>query len=195
VKKKKNLIEPDYHILLSISLFSVPRRGKTGIPITIKVPNTLHPEDSTEICLIVPDNYKKKLMKENLPNVTKILELKTIRTKYHQYEARRKLLGSYDLFLCHRRIRYQLRALLGKSFQKAKRFPIPIYLSKRPESIIEARDSVTINIPNGTCFMVRIAKLWHTPEENCRKYLSNFPFYYHRCEKTMERCTDSHDKN
>jgi len=104
-------------------------------------------------------------MKENLPNVTKILELKTIRTKYHQYEARRKLLGSYDLFLCHRRIRYQLRALLGKSFQKAKRFPIPIYLSKRPESIIEARDSVTINIPNGTCFMVRIAKLWHTPEE------------------------------
>jgi len=164
-KIKKNLIEPDYHILLSISFFSVPRRGQTGIPISIKVPNTLHPADNTEICLIVPDHYKKILTKENLPNIKKIIGFKTIRTKYHQYEAKRKLLGSYDLFLCHRTLRYKLRAQLGKVFQKVKKFPIPIYLSKRPESIIEARDSTTLNISHGTCLMVRIAKLWHTPEE------------------------------
>jgi len=34
-----------------------------------------------------------------------------------------------------------------------------------PEGIITARDSVCCYVPNGSCGMVRIAKLWHTPDQ------------------------------
>jgi len=131
--------------------------------------------------------------------------MSTLRYKYHPFESRRKLLGSYDLFLCGKSLQYRLKALLGKAFIKSKRLPIPINLNKRPESIIAARDSVTCYIPNGNYLSVRIAKLWHTPEqivENIYKTMQpivtsmrkqwrdvqnvsirlensmNFPFYY-----------------
>jgi len=108
---------------------------------------------------------RKKVKKEDLPHVKKILEVNAVRTKYHQFEARRKLLGSYDLFLCSRKIKYTLRALLGDVFIRPKRYPIPIRFKDIPDSIIQAKDSVVCYTPAGTCAMVRIAKLSQPPEE------------------------------
>jgi len=151
--------------LLCVSLYSIPETGSTGIPKMVPIRNSLYKEDSCEICLIVRDKLKAKLIKEELPNIKKILELDTIRTKYHRFDARRKLLGSYDLFLCDHSIKYRLRALLGKSFMKSKRFPIPIRISERPNSIIQARDSTVVHIPTGTLAMVRIGKLWQSVDQ------------------------------
>jgi len=74
-------------------------------------------------------------------------------------------LGSYDLFLCDRVIKYKLRSLLGQEFIKKKRYPIPVIMKDIPQSIVEARDSVACFVPRGTYATVRIARRSQTPEQ------------------------------
>jgi len=162
-EKTKDLFDDEANVLLCISLFSPPKVS-SGIPTGVTVPHSINP-DNCDICLIVPDGLKKKLKNENLPNVKKIIELHSVRAKYHQFEARRKLLGSYDLFLCSRKIKFTLRGLLGSSFIRARRFPIPIGLKNRPECISAALNFVASYSPRGTCALVRIGKLSQTKEE------------------------------
>ena len=49
-----------------------------------------------------------------------------LRTKYEAHEAKRQLCNSYDLFLADERIIPSLPKLIGKSFFKKKKQPIPV---------------------------------------------------------------------
>jgi ribosome biogenesis protein UTP30 len=161
---KKDIFEGEGEVLLCISLLSAPIVSKTGIPTAVPVPYSLYPDDC-DICLFVPNGFKKKHKKEDLPHVKKIIEIDALRRKYHQFEAKRKLLGSYDLFLCSRRIKFTLRAILGSVFIRPKRYPIPINIKTIPDSIVKAKNSVACYTPKGTCALVRIGRLSQPPEE------------------------------
>jgi len=115
--------------------------------------------DDTDICLIVRDNDKDDLKSKRLPNVKKIITLSNLRKKYFTYESRRKLAGSYDLFVCDSRISHLLPRLLGKYFySKSPHRPISVNLHFSPADVIaRARDSTFLYIPEGTSLAVPTA--------------------------------------
>jgi len=87
-----------------------------------------------------------------------VLGIETLRNKFSRYEARRKLLQSYDLFLCDESLSLVLRKFLGKNFFKSKKYPIPIKMSSNLcENVAKARDATYLYISQGSTLNVRIA--------------------------------------
>jgi len=116
--------------------------------------------------------YKELIQEKAVPNITKVLGIGSLRNKYQRYEARRKLLQSYDLFICDENISLVLRRFLGKNFFNTKRYPIPIRLnSKLAENVARARDSTFISWGKGSCINVRIGKSNMTEKELCQNII------------------------
>ena len=62
--------------------------------------------------------------------VAKVIGISKLKANYHSYEEKRRLAASYDLFAADARIIPILPKLLGKSFFKKKKQPIPVDLTK-----------------------------------------------------------------
>jgi len=126
----------------------------------IRIPHSIC-NDSTDICVFVKDpakEYKQLFREKNVPNVKKVLGIESLKNKYSRYEARRKLLNSYDLFLCDEALSLALRRYLGKGFFKSKKYPIPIRISSNLcENVARARDSTYLHVGTGSSINIRIA--------------------------------------
>ena len=92
------------------------------------MPHPVFDKESDEICLIVARNrefYREMLRDGKLPSaVKKVLDVQKLRTVYHQFEARRKLVHSYDLFLVDNRVLHLMPSLLGRDFFNKKKFVV-----------------------------------------------------------------------
>lgn len=90
------------------------------------MPHPVFDKEADEICLIVARNrefYREMLRDGKLPSaVKKVLDVQKLRTMYHQFEARRKLVHSYDLFLVDNRVLHLMPSLLGRDFFNKKKF-------------------------------------------------------------------------
>ncbi|QDS72865.1 hypothetical protein FKW77_007358 [Venturia effusa] len=111
-------------------------------PGKIHLPHPLWTSDELRICLITADppaeNVKayKDLVKNVAfpdalkPRIAKVVAVSKLKTKYKPYEARRKLLAEYDIFLADDRVINLLPGLLGKVFYKnTTKRPIPVSLT------------------------------------------------------------------
>ena len=82
--------------------------------------------ESCEVCLIVKADHRhyRELARDGkLPKqVKKVLDVQKLRGEFRQYEARRKLVHSYDLFLVDRRVMDKMPSLLGRDFFNKKKF-------------------------------------------------------------------------
>jgi len=159
-KGKSQLFDEDDVILAIVTLKSVPDKNSAK-PQRIAIPNSLHKETS-EICIFVKDpqaDVKKTFAEQNV-KVSKVIGLSKLRTNYKEFEAKRQLCGSYDLFLADSRIIPFLPRLLGKQFFKKKRQPIPVDLKVKniSKEIEKARDSTFLYKSGGACSAVRIAR-------------------------------------
>jgi len=158
-KTPKQLINDIEPVQLIITLHSIYHK-KRDKPYLIRIPHSLS-SDSTDICVFVKDpakEYKELFREKNVPNVKKVLGIESLKNKYSRYEARRKLLNSYDIFLCDEALSLSLRRYLGKSFFKSKKYPIPIRISSNLcENVARARDSTYLHIGTGSSLNVRIA--------------------------------------
>jgi len=160
-KKKTALWQEDDVILLMLTLKKVPEKERTK-PYRISIPYPLYGTD-TEICVLVKDpqgDYKKKFEEQNV-KVAKTIGVSKLRTNYKPFESKRQLCGSYDLFLADSRIIPLLPKLLGKTFFKKKKQPIPVDLKGKDlqREITKARMSTYLYLSgNGTCIAVRIAR-------------------------------------
>ena len=176
-KEKAQLLEDDELVYLVVSLKKTPEKGRTN-PYMVPLPHPLYQLDGPqEICLIVSDrgNAKekmdKKLAKERIEKeglkVAKVIPLSKLRTDYFAFEAKRKLCGSYDLFLADDRILAELPKLLGKTFYKKKRHPIPVNLTRAQWTgqISAACNSTFLYVSGGTCSVVKVARLSQSREE------------------------------
>lgn len=110
-------------------------RGKDK-PIPIPLPHPLYSVDDTEVCLFVKDHKgeghkesKAKVKAEKIPGIAKVIGLSKLKTKYESHEKKRQLCNSYDLFMADDRILPSLPKLIGKTFFKKKKHPIPVKLS------------------------------------------------------------------
>ena len=171
---KDQLIEEDDIFCVVISLKKTPEQSRTN-GFRIPLPHSLYPLHSgREVCLIVKDSKegghkaaKEKLAKEDSVGVTKVIGVTKLRTNYKPYEAKRQLCGSYDIFLADDRVLPLLPRLLGKSFFKKKKHPIPVNLKggKWGEKIRAACDATYLYISDGPCSLVRAARLDQSEDE------------------------------
>ncbi|KAM5569118.1 hypothetical protein ABKV19_016568 [Rosa sericea] len=164
----------DEFTYLVLTLKKIPPKGRVNA-FKIPLPNPLLSE-FTEFCLIYDDRPKSKLTKDqidkrikthNLP-ITKTLKLSKLKSDYKSFEAKRKLMESYDAFLADKQIVPLLPRLLGKQFFKKKRMiPVPVDLQQKnwKEQVDRIVESAMLFLSTGTCSVVRVARTSMSAEQ------------------------------
>ncbi|XP_057724790.1 uncharacterized protein LOC130940609 [Arachis stenosperma] len=174
-KPQKLFDNDEEFIYLVLTLKKIPQKDHTNVtPLKIPLPYTLI-SPSSETCLIVDDRPKSGLTKAQAQSkiqaekvaVSKVLKLSKLASDYKPFEAKRKLCDSYDLFFADRRVVPLLPRLLGKQFLKKKKVPVPLDLKKGnwKEQVDKAYSSALFSVGNGTCCVVRVAKVAMAREE------------------------------
>jgi len=157
VANKKQLWEEGDIFSIGFSLRKAIEKKKTK-PIPIELPHSYLGE-KPEICLFVkdPKAESKKLLEEKNVQVSKVIPLSKLKKNYLAFEDKKKLSGSYDLFLSDSRILHRLPNALGKAFFKKKRQPIAIDFDRDiGKQIKEAIQSTGLFLSGSHC-SVRIA--------------------------------------
>ncbi|KAI7797299.1 ribosomal L1 domain-containing protein 1 [Triplophysa rosa] len=172
---KKLIMNDGQPISLLFTLWKIPKKEHT---IRIRLPNGLRTE-SAEVCLFTKDEvkmtseqterfYRKLLAERGVKNVTEVIPFKALKTEYKPFEAKRRLLGNFDLFLSDARIRRRLPSQIGKHFYEQKKAPLSVdllskHLAKDMELLIQG---TTLTVSNkGSCCMARVAHSGMTAEE------------------------------
>mmetsp|Transcript_17072 Transcript_17072/g.66499 ORF Transcript_17072/g.66499 Transcript_17072/m.66499 type:complete len:300 (+) Transcript_17072:20-919(+) len=164
----RSLFDDAEFLYVQVMLLTVPIKARTK-PISVQLPNPIYDADETEVCVFTKDPQKdfRELFQEH-DIKAKVIGLSKLRANYKTFEARRKLCGSYDLFLADARVTRMLPKLLGKPFFAKKRQPVPIDLTnpKRiQEQIDDALKSTSMFLGYGPCLCVRIARSDFTTEQ------------------------------
>lgn len=186
----KSLFNEDDELLyLVVALKKMPVAKKKDKPIRLPLPHALYGSDNQSICLFVKDQQgeghkaAKRLLAglEKNGGVAKVVGVSKLRTKYESHEAKRKLCTSYDLFLADERILPSLPKLIGKSFFKKKKQPIPVDLAwgSWAAAVAAACRATYLHNQGGTCLSIRVARSSFTDEQvrqgmhaSCRVLLS-----------------------
>lgn len=165
--ESKQLLEDDELIYLIVQLKKIPQHKQKDKPVRIDIPHPLHDLDAAEVCLFVKDHKGEghKAAKERVQQleknggVAKVLGLSKLKTKYESFEAKRQLCGLYDIFLADERIIPSLPKLIGKTFFKKKKQPIPINLQTKDlaQQIRRACESTYLFWSGGSCLNIKVA--------------------------------------
>jgi len=172
--QKPQLLEHDELLYMVVTLKRIPDRERIN-PYKIRLPHPLFPLDgSQEVCLIIDDREKglnaevakNKVKEEGLP-ISKVLKYSKLKTDYKPFEAKRKLCGSFDLFLADKSVVPLLPKLLGKAFFKKKKHPIPVDLTHNQwrGQIESACSSAFLYVGKGTCCVIKVARVSQTRNE------------------------------
>mmetsp|Transcript_39711 Transcript_39711/g.98274 ORF Transcript_39711/g.98274 Transcript_39711/m.98274 type:complete len:334 (+) Transcript_39711:266-1267(+) len=158
---------------LMISMRKTPQKASNKL-VAIKIPHPLLNLDTAEVCLIVKDREgeghkaaKKQVAEMEKCGIAKVLGISKLRNNYKPHEAKRQLCDSYDLFCADARVIPILPKLLGKSFFKKKRQPIPVDLTKKdwPAQIRKAASATYMHMGAGTCLSVKVGRTAQTQKE------------------------------
>ncbi|XP_066522775.1 ribosomal L1 domain-containing protein 1 [Hoplias malabaricus] len=172
---QNHLLDKSQQICLLITLWKVPKKDQT---IRVPLPHGLRTE-SAEVCLFTRDEpnmtadqterfYKKLLGQSGVRNIPEVIPFNVLKTEYKPFEAKRRLLGNFDVFLADARIRRRLPSHIGKHFYERKKAPLSVDLeSKRLARDMERLiQGTTLNVTKkGPCCMVRVAHTGMTTDE------------------------------
>lgn len=168
-KDGKNLLQEHSVVQVQILVHRIPAvKNKT---VYIDLPHSLYPK-GTEICLITRDTggndaerttekWKKTFTKRGVDRITKIMPLRELKLDYGSYDAKRRLLTMYNLFLCEDTISHRMEGLLGKTFYSCKKNPWPVKMhAKTMKDEIEEVVTHTrwILTGDGSCSLITAAK-------------------------------------
>ncbi|XP_010608308.1 ribosomal L1 domain-containing protein 1 [Fukomys damarensis] len=166
-RKNKNglLLNENQNLFLMVILWKIP--GKE-LRVRLSLPYNIR-SDSSEICLFTKDElesteqterfYKKLLNKHGIKTISRIIPFRTLKTEYKAYEAKLRLLNSFDLFLTDERIRRLLPSHIGRHFYQRKKVPVPINLKAKnlSKEINSCLAGTVLNISkSGSCSSIRI---------------------------------------
>ncbi|MGH0118764.1 UNVERIFIED_CONTAM: hypothetical protein FKN15_062226 [Acipenser sinensis] len=129
------LLNEHKHISLLVTLWKIPLKEQT---IHIPLPHGIRTSNA-EVCLFTKDEpqmtseqtekfYKKLLAEHEVKNITQVIPYKALKKEYKPFEAKRKLLRNFDLFLADDRIRRLLPSQIGKHFYRSKKEPLSVNL-------------------------------------------------------------------
>ncbi|KAG0631098.1 hypothetical protein M758_1G227600 [Ceratodon purpureus] len=175
-REKAQLLEDDQLMYVVVGMNKVPENGRTNA-YRVPLPHPLYDGNSHEVCLIISDREhakvklskqvaKERIEKEGL-RIAKVIPLSKLKTDYFSFEAKRKLCGSYDMFLADDRILGELPKLLGKAFYRKKKHPVPVDLTRAQWTgqIMAALNSTFVYLSGGTCSVVKVARVSQPREE------------------------------
>ncbi|XP_036595391.1 ribosomal L1 domain-containing protein 1 [Trichosurus vulpecula] len=162
----KLLLNENENVFLMVTLWKIPPNGKE---IKIPLPHGIRP-DTKEVCLFTKDesnltseqteNFYKQLLKKNgITNITEIIPYTKLKQEYKPYEAKRRLLSSFDLFLADERIRRLLPSHIGKHFYRRKKVPLSVDLTTKnlSEHIKRIVQGTSLTVSNhGCCNTTRV---------------------------------------
>ncbi|XP_056390809.1 ribosomal L1 domain-containing protein 1 [Hyla sarda] len=172
-KTKENanslLLNEHEWISVMLTVWRIPNQEKT---IKIPLPHGIRP-DTCDVCLITRDEpnmsieqtekfYKKLLSQHGVTQISEVIPLKKIKKEYKPYEAKRRLLSSFDLFLADDRIRRFLPSHIGKHFYKQKREPQSVNLKSKNLAAVLNRhiQGTLLHITNkGCCYSMRVGHI------------------------------------
>ncbi|NXQ53259.1 RL1D1 protein, partial [Anthoscopus minutus] len=160
------LLNENESVHLLVTVWKVPQVAKV---IKIPLPHGIRPE-TTEVCLFTKDEpnlsaeqtenlYKKLLLRNGIRSISQIISYKTLKKEYKMFEAKRRLLNSFDLFLSDDRIRRLLPSHLGKHFYEKKKAPLSVNLKARDlaKELGKHIQGTTLPVNNkGCCYTTRI---------------------------------------
>ncbi|XP_038590978.1 ribosomal L1 domain-containing protein 1 isoform X3 [Micropterus salmoides] len=169
------LLDETQHVSLLFTLWKIPKAAQT---IRIPLPHGQRP-DTDDVCLFTRDEpnmtseqtqrfYKKLLEEKGVKNITEIIPYKVLRTEYKPYEAKRRLLGNFDMFLSDDRVRRLLPSHLGKHFYQRKKEPLAVNLQSKhlARDIQRVIQGTSLKVTNkGCCCMARVAHSGMTADE------------------------------
>lgn len=168
-------LDESQQISLLFTLWKVPKHAQT---IRIPLPHGQR-TDTDEVCLFTRDEpkmtseqtqrfYKKLLEEKGVKNISEIIPYKALKTEYKPYEAKRRLLGNFDLFLSDARIRRLLPSHIGKHFYERKKEPLSVNLQSKhlARDIQRVIQGTSMKVTNkGCCCMARVAHSGMTADE------------------------------
>ncbi|XP_076997892.1 ribosomal L1 domain-containing protein 1 isoform X3 [Tamandua tetradactyla] len=169
-KSRKNandlLLNEKESVFLMVVLWKIPSkelRVRLSLPYSIR-------SDLAEVCLFTKDEpnltpektehfYRSLLNKHKIETISQIIPLRTLKKEYKPYEAKLRLLGSFDFFLTDARIRRLLPSIIGKHFYLRKKVPVSVNLLAKDLSkeINESIGGTVLNISKtGSCSTIRV---------------------------------------
>ncbi|NXL43195.1 RL1D1 protein, partial [Podilymbus podiceps] len=160
------LLNESENVHLLVTVWKVPRVSQV---IKIPLPHGIRPE-TAEVCLFTKDEpnlsaeqtenlYRKLLIQNGIRSVSQIISYKTLKKEYKPFEAKRRLLNRFDLFLSDDRIRRLLPSHLGKHFYERKKAPLSVNLKSRnlAKELEKHIQGTTLPVTNkGCCYTARI---------------------------------------
>ncbi|NWT84187.1 RL1D1 protein, partial [Lanius ludovicianus] len=160
------LLNEGESIHLLVTVWKVPQVAKV---IRIPLPHGIRPE-TADICLFTKDEpnlsaeqtenlYKKLLIQNGIRSISQIISYKTLKKEYKMFEAKRRLLNRFDLFLSDDRIRRLLPSHLGKHFYERKKAPLSVNLKAKnlAKELEKHIQGTTLPVNNkGCCYTARI---------------------------------------
>ncbi|XP_021572337.1 ribosomal L1 domain-containing protein 1 isoform X2 [Carlito syrichta] len=169
-KSRKNdnglLLNENDNVFLMVVLWKIPSKE---LRVRMFLPHSIR-SDLAEVCLFTKDEpnstpektehfYRKLLDKHGIKTVSKIISLQTLKKEYKAYEAKLRLVGSFDFFLADARIRRLLPTHIGRHFYQRKKVPVSVNLLAKNLSreINESVGGTVLNISkNGSCSTIRV---------------------------------------
>ncbi|XP_064317925.1 ribosomal L1 domain-containing protein 1 [Phalacrocorax carbo] len=160
------LLNEGENVHLLVTVWKVPRAAQV---IKIPLPHGIRPE-TAEVCLFTKDEpnlsaeqtenlYRKLLIQNGIRSISQIISYKTLKKEYKLFEAKRRLLNRFDLFLSDDRIRRLLPSHLGKHFYERKKAPLSVNLKARnlAKELQKHIQGTTLPVTNkGCCYTARI---------------------------------------
>ncbi|XP_075574915.1 ribosomal L1 domain-containing protein 1 [Pelecanus crispus] len=160
------LLNESESVQLLVTVWKVPRVAQV---IKIPLPHGIRPE-TAEVCLFTKDEpnlsaeqtenlYRKLLIQNGIRSVSQIISYKTLKKEYKLFEAKRRLLSRFDLFLSDDRIRRLLPSHIGKHFYESKKAPLSVNLKARnlAKELQKRIQGTTLPVTNkGCCYTARI---------------------------------------
>lgn len=174
-KEDKLLLDDSQHISILFTLWKVPKKAQT---IRIPLPHAQRTE-TEEVCLFTKDEpnmtpdqtqrfYKRLLQERGVKYITEVIPFKILKTEYKPYEAKRRLLGNFNMFLSDSRIRRLLPSHLGKSFYERKREPLCVDMTSKnlASDVHRLVQGTMMKVTNkGCCCMARVGHSDMTTDE------------------------------
>ncbi|XP_017746183.1 PREDICTED: ribosomal L1 domain-containing protein 1 [Rhinopithecus bieti] len=172
-KSRKNnyglLLNESENLFLMVVLWKIPSKE---LRVRLTLPHSIR-SDSEDICLFTKDEpnstpekteqfYRKLLNKHGIKTISQIISLQTLKKEYKSYEAKLRLLSSFDFFITDARIRRLLPSLIGRHFYQRKKVPVSVNLLSKNLSreINDCVGGTVLNISkSGSCSAIRIGHI------------------------------------
>lgn len=177
--KKKDLFVENPFEYVWLVVATKKRINPQPLPTKIPIPHSFRTSDcmNNDVCLITqsPSSQITKLLEEKgVKGITKVVDVAQLRSTYKQFEAKRLLCASYDLFLADSQCISTLPVLLGKKFALKKKLPLPVDLSadNLAEEIEQAMNCTSLVIPPASNISIRASTTLLQPSESVSNVLA-----------------------